>query len=135
MSKRTKRDEDNLEAAKRIAKNLIAHRIWNKYTQTNMGNVIGVSFQQYQKMEKCQNRIYAEDLDVICRRLKWDITLMYSDPENMLLEWVNRDYPNCRVMPHQYEQVKDKWAKTEKMADIHYSRRTKLYNVMTNREE
>ena len=135
MSKRAKRDERNLEAAKRIAKNLIAHRLWNHRSQTEMGDVIGVSFQQYQKMEKCQNRIYAEDLDVICKAMKWDITLMYSDPENMLLEWVSDAHPNSRVRSYIYDKIRDKWSKTEKMADIHYSRRIKAYNVMTNREE
>ena len=136
MSKRSKRDERNLDIAKRLAKNLIAHRIWSRLTQTQMGDIIGVSFQQYQKMEKCVNRIYAEDLQRICENRKWDITMMYADSDAMLDEWMQRDYPNNRAIPREYEQVKEMWKKSEISADKYYKRRTeKLYNVMTNREE
>ena len=136
MSKRSKRDERNLDIAKRLAKNLIAHRIWSRLTQTQMGDIIGVSFQQYQKMEKCVNRIYAEDLQRICEEKKWDITMMYADSDVMLDEWMQRVYPNNRAIPREYEQVKEMWKKSEISADKYYKRRTeKLYNVMTNREE
>jgi len=115
---------------------LIAHRIWSRLTQTEMGDIIGVSFQQYQKMEKCVNRIYAEDLQRICEEKKWDITMMYADSDAMLDEWMQRDYPNNRAIPREYEQVKEMWKKSEISADKYYKRRTeKLYNVMTNREE
>ena len=115
---------------------MIAHRIWSRLTQTEMGDIIGVSFQQYQKMEKCVNRIYAEDLQIICEEKKWDITMMYADSDEMLDEWIQRDYPNNRAIPREYEQVKEMWKKAEISADKYYKRRTeKLYNVMTNREE
>ena len=135
MSKRSRRDEMNLDAAKKIAKNLIAHRIWNGLTQTQMGDTIGVSFQQYQKMEKCVNRIYAEDLEVICHAYKWDISMMYSQPEGMLKEWCDRDYPNAKKKPHQADCIERMWNKTEISADKNYRRRTKSYNVFNNREE
>ena len=135
MSKRVRRDETNLDAAKKIATNLIAHRIWNGLTQTQMGDTIGVSFQQYQKMEKCINRIYAEDLEVIRKKYKWDIAMMYSSPEGILREWCDRDYPNARVKPHQAECIERKWNRTEISADKYYKRRTKSYNVLNNREE
>ena len=135
MSRRSRRDEINLDAAKNIAKNLIAHRIWNGLTQTQMGETIGVSFQQYQKMEKCVNRIYAEDLKVFCNAYKWDISMMYSDPEMMLREWCDRDFPNSRVKPHEADCIERMWKKTEISADKNYRRRTKSYNVFTNREE
>ena len=135
MSRRSRRDEINLDAAKNIAKNLIAHRIWNSLTQTQMGDTIGVSFQQYQKMEKCINRIYAEDLQVICNAYKWDISMMYTDPEMMLKEWCDRDYPNAKKKPHQADCIERKWNNTEISADKNYRRRTKSYNVLINREE
>ena len=135
MSKRSRRDEINLDAAKNIAKNLIAHRIWNGLTQTQMGETIGVSFQQYQKMEKCVNRIYAEDLQVFCNAYKWDISMMYSQPEGMLKEWCDRDYPNAKKKPHQADCIELKWNNTETSADKKYRRRTKSYNVLINREE
>ena len=135
MSKRSRRDEINLDAAKNIAKNLIAHRIWNGLTQTQMGETIGVSFQQYQKMEKCVNRIYAEDLSVFCNTYSWDISMMYTDPEMMLKEWCDRDYPNAKKKPHQADCIERKWNNTETSADKNYKRRTKAYNVLINREE
>ena len=135
MSKRSRRDEVNLDAAKKIAKNLIAHRIWNRLTQTEMGDTIGVSFQQYQKMEKCVNRIYAEDLKVICDAYRWDITMMYTEPEAMVNEWCIRDFPNSRVKPHQLDCIERMWNKTDISADKCYKRKTKSYNVFTNREE
>ena len=135
MSKRSRRDEMNLDAAKKIAKNLIAHRIWNGLTQTQMGETIGVSFQQYQKMEKCVNRIYAEDLSVFCNTYSWDISMMYTDPEMMLKEWCDRDYPNAKKKPHQADCIERKWNNTETSADKNYKRRTKAYNVLINREE
>tara|TARA_R100001594_G_scaffold4364_2_gene15390 strand:+ start:147 stop:572 length:426 start_codon:yes stop_codon:yes gene_type:complete len=135
MSRRSRRDEINLDAAKNIAKNLIAHRIWNGLTQTQMGETIGVSFQQYQKMEKCVNRIYAEDLSVFCNTYSWDISMMYTDPEMMLKEWCDRDYPNAQKKPHEADCIERKWNNTEISADKNYRRRTKSYNVLTNREE
>ena len=135
MSRRSRRDEINLDAAKKIAKNLIAHRIWNGLTQTQMGDTIGVSFQQYQKIEKCVNRVYAEDLEVICDTYRWDIAMMYSSPEGILKEWCDRDYPNAQKKPHEAECIERKWNNTETSADKNYRRRTKSYNVITNREE
>ena len=135
MSRRSRRDEINLDAAKNIAKNLIAHRIWNGLTQTQMGETIGVSFQQYQKMEKCINRIYAEDLSVFCNTYSWDISMMYTDPEMMLKEWCDRDFPNSQKIPHQADCIERMWNKTEISADKNYRRRTKSYNVFNNREE
>ena len=52
MSGRSKKDRKSLEIAKKIAKNLIAHRLWYSHTQTDLGKAIGVTFQQYQKLEK-----------------------------------------------------------------------------------
>ena len=135
MSERSRRDETNLDAAKKIAKNLIAHRIWNGLTQTQIGDTIGVSFQQYQKIEKCVNRVYAEDLEVICDTYRWDITMMYSSPEGILKEWCDRDYPNAQKKPQQAECIERKWNNTEISADKNYRRRTRSYNVFNNREE
>ena len=135
MSRRSRRDEINLDAAKKIAKNLIAHRIWNDLTQTHIGDTMGVSFQQYQKIEKGINRVYAEDLKVICDTYGWDITMMYSSPEGMLREWCDRDFPNSQKRPHEAECIERKWNNTETSANKNYRRRTKSYNVFTNKEE
>ena len=100
-----------------------------------MGKTIGVSFQQYQKMEKCINRIYAEDLSIFCNVHGWDISMMYAHPEMMLQEWCDRDFPNSHKRPHEAEAIERMWKKTEISANKNYKRRTKSYNVFTNREE
>ena len=47
---------DFLKNAKQIAKQLLIHRMWNGLSQEKVANVLGVTFQQYQKVEKCENR-------------------------------------------------------------------------------
>ena len=58
--------------AKQIAGQLLLHRMWNGLSQEKVADVIGVTFQQYQKVEKCENRCLAEQLLAICRyRKQW----------------------------------------------------------------
>ena len=75
MSRRGRRNWSNLEINKRICKQLILHRIWNKLSQSNLAEDIGTTFQQYQKVERCYNRIFAEQLISICNNRKWDISI------------------------------------------------------------
>ena len=37
---------------------------------------IGTTFQQYQKVERCYNRIFAEQLISICNNRKWDLAVL-----------------------------------------------------------
>ena len=77
-----------LSEAKQLAKQLLLHRVWNGLSQSNIADVLGVTFQQYQKIERCQNRVYAEQLLCICKKLKWDPTIiMLADPIDTLNEW------------------------------------------------
>ena len=55
-----------LNNAKQIAGQLLLHRMWNGLSQEKVAKVIGVTFQQYQKVEKCENRCMAEQLLEIC---------------------------------------------------------------------
>ena len=86
MSRRKK--FNRLAEAKQIAKQLLLHRVWNGLSQSNIADVLGVTFQQYQKIERCQNRVYAEQLLCICKNFKWDPTIiMLADPMATLNEW------------------------------------------------
>ena len=68
MSKRKR--FNRLPEAKQLAKQLLLHRVWNGLSQSNIADVLGVTFQQYQKIERCQNRVYAEQLLCICKKNK-----------------------------------------------------------------
>ena len=109
MSRRGRKNWNNLEIKKRICKQLILHRIWNDLTQTDMSKDIGTTFQQYQKVERCYNRIFAEQLISICNNRKWDISIFNSDPQHTLAEWVIRDYPNSDTFPDKYNKIMKSW--------------------------
>ena len=79
---------NRLPESKQLAKQLLLNRVWNGLSQSNIADVLGVTFQQYQKIERCQNRVYAEQLLCICKKLKWDPTIiMLADPIDTLNEW------------------------------------------------
>ena len=116
MSGRSKRDREGLETAKKIAKNLIAHRLWHSYSQTKLGKAIGVTFQQYQKLEKCTNRAYAEHLVRICEQFDWSIHTIFSDPDKVLNAWMRKEYPEsmrASVRPNKFYAIKKKWNKLD----------------------
>ena len=79
---------NRLPEAKQLAKQLLLHRVWNGLSQSNIADVLGLTFQQYQKIERCQNRVYAEQLLCICKNFKWDPAIvMLADPIATLNEW------------------------------------------------
>ena len=59
-------------------------RLEKNLTQTDLAMDIGTTFQQYQKVEKCYNRIFAEQLMSICNNRHWDISIFNSDPHETL---------------------------------------------------
>ena len=131
MSRRGRRNWSNLEINKRICKQLILHRIWNKLSQSNLAEDIGTTFQQYQKVEKCYNRIFAEQLVSICNNRKWDVAILAkADPQETLNEWISRDYPykedpnikdaQVRIMPDKYHKIKRSWDVLDKSASRNY---------------
>ena len=67
MNKKDK-TEHTYHIAKNIAKNLILHRVWKGFTQSQIADSIGVTFQQVQKYEKLINRISAESLIDLCQK-------------------------------------------------------------------
>ena len=131
MSRRGRRNWSNLEINKRICKQLILHRIWNKLSQSNLAEDIGTTFQQYQKVERCYNRIFAEQLISICNNRKWDVAVLAkADPQETLNEWISRDYPykedpnikdaQVRIMPDKYHKIKRSWDVLDKSARRNY---------------
>ena len=109
MSRRGRKNWSNFEVNKRICKQLILHRVWNDLTQTDISKDKGTTFQQYQKVERCYNRIFAEQLISICNNRKWDISIFNSDPQHTLAEWVIRDYPNSDTFPDKYNKIMKSW--------------------------
>ena len=62
--------------------------MWDGLSQSNVADAIGVTFHQYQKVERCQNRLYAEQLLCMCYSFKWDpAIIMLADPMATLNEW------------------------------------------------
>ena len=120
MSSRSKKDTIGLDISKKIAKNLITHRLWYGHTQTDLGNAMGVSFQQYQKLEKCYNRAYAEHLDRICKQFHWNIHTIFSDPDKVLDAWIRKEYPEPSIRPNKFYAIKKKWNRLEEDATKNY---------------
>ena len=125
MSRRGRKNWSNLEANKKICKQLILHRIWNKLSQSNLAEDIGTTFQQYQKVEKCYNRIFAEQLVSICKNRGWKTeVLCEADPEETLKEWIDRDYTGITLsreaMPDKVIKIRESWNKLEQVAAKNY---------------
>ena len=79
---------NRLSEAKQLAKQLLLHRVWNGKSQSNIADVLEVTFQQYQKIERCENRLMAEQLLKICKTFNWDpAIIMLADPVATLNEW------------------------------------------------
>jgi len=57
----------------KIGQNLKRLRKQSKLTQSNIANVLGVSYQQIQKFEKGINRIFAHQILYICDEFDWDL--------------------------------------------------------------
>ena len=92
-----RKNDKQLKILKQIAKQLLLHRVWNGKNQESIAKIIGVSFQQYQKVEKCENRCLAEQLLAICDNYNWDPrTILKADPVDTLDAWVNRRKPKTR---------------------------------------
>ena len=79
---------NRLPEAKQLAKQLLLHRVWNGKSPSNIADVLEVTFQQYQKIERCENRLMAEQLLKICKTFNWDpAIIMLADPVATLNEW------------------------------------------------
>ena len=121
MSRSGRKNWSNLEISKKICKQLILHRIWNSLNQSNIAEDIGTTFQQYQKVEKCYNRIFAEQLASICKNRGWRPEIIIeADPEETLKEWFKRDYGDNSVTPDKYNKIIRSWDIINKNATRNY---------------
>ena len=123
MSRRGRKNWSNLEINKRICKQLILHRIWYGLSQTILAEDIGTTFQQYQKIERCYNRIFAEQLVSICKNQGWkEEIICRADPEETLHTWLVDNYEvgeNVKY-PHKYNKIMDSWDRLDKTAQKNY---------------
>ena len=120
MSRRGRRNWSNLEINKKICKQLILHRIWNGLSQSNLAEDIGTTFQQYQKVERCYNRIFAEQLVSICKNRGWKTEVICeADPYETLKEWFKHDYGNA-IIPDKYTKILRSWDVLDKNAQRNY---------------
>ena len=110
----------NYSTNKNIAKVLILHRIWHNLNQENMAKINSTSFQQYQKVEKCHNRIFAEQLFAICKDRKWDISLFDQEPMEILIKWKNRDFPDYKIFPDKVTKIINAWEKLNREGEANY---------------
>jgi transcriptional regulator with XRE-family HTH domain len=63
-----------------IAARIRETRVAKNMSQADLGQAVGVSFQQIQKYEKATNRISASTLFAICQALESPIEGMFSEP-------------------------------------------------------
>ena len=111
-----------LKNAKQIAGQLLLHRMWNGLSQEKVAEKIGVTFQQYQKVEKCENRCMAEQLLEICNAFDWDPrTILKADPVQTLDAWIHRRRPKTRAnIVNRPERIRQKLDKLNDQAYKHY---------------
>ncbi len=120
MSRRARKNWNNLEISKRIAKQLVLHRLWNELPQRELAKDINATFQQYQKLEKCVNRIFAEQLVSICNNRKWDSSvILQGNPEDTIREWIKELND---ALPHKYYKIINQWEMIDKSAENNYFR-------------
>jgi len=66
-----------------VGERLRTIRIARKISQTELGNAIGVTFQQVQKYEKSSNRISASKLWLMAQILEVDIGYFFQDMDGL----------------------------------------------------
>ena len=121
-----RKNERQISIAKQLAKMLMLHRMWYGKNQQSIADIIGVSFQQYQKIEKCENRLFAHQLLDICKSNKWDIDLVANgDPYVTLDEWSrNRKRADVSGINNTNANILNKFNKIDERAYKNYFRLT-----------
>jgi DNA-binding XRE family transcriptional regulator len=121
-----RKNERQISIAKQLAKMLMLHRMWYGKNQQSIADIIGVTFQQYQKIEKCENRMYAHQLLDICKSNKWDIDLVANgDPYVTLDEWSrNRKRADVSGINNTDANILNKFNKIDERAYKNYFRLT-----------
>lgn len=119
-----KKTAERFVVAKNLAKNLVLHRMWHGFSQTELADTVGVTFQQYQKWENCSNNIFADQLIRLCQDKKWDIaTIVNGHPEITLIEWDVNDKPKLRAgLVNTLSNIRSKFTDIDEKAPKNYFR-------------
>jgi transcriptional regulator with XRE-family HTH domain len=121
-----RKNERQISIAKQLAKMLMLHRMWYGKNQQSIADIIGVTFQQYQKIEKCENRLFAHQLLDICKSNDWDIDVVANgDPYVTLDEWSrNRKRADVSGINNTDANILNKFNKIDEKAYKNYFRLT-----------
>ena len=127
-----RRKKKTLDIVRQLAKQLLIHRVFHGRSQSEVANVIDVSFQQYQKVEKCENRIYAHQLMEICQHEKWDIDVIANaDPMITLDEWSKVSKPvQASGIDSSYSNIVNKFNKIDNNAYYNFYRVKKVETIL-----
>lgn len=127
-----RKNDKQLKILKQIAKQLLLHRVWNGKNQESIANILGVSFQQYQKVEKCENRIFAHQLMEICQHEKWDIDVIANaDPMITLEEWFKVSKPvQASGIDSSYSNIVNKFNKIDDNAYYNFYRKKRVKTIL-----
>ena len=82
----------------RVAKLLLVNRHLAGKTQTDVSNMIGVTYQQIQKIEFATNGISAANLLLLCRSLNYDIGNLIKDDPYVLANKINAPKLKQRIL-------------------------------------
>ena len=69
----------------KIGANIKRLRKQSKLTQSNLATVLGVSFQQIQKFENGENRIFAHQLFDLCEEFNWNLDEFKASESSVLV--------------------------------------------------
>ena len=120
--RKRRKNEENLILAKKLAKHLILHRLWNGLSQNKIALDLNVSHQQYQKFESCTNDILYIQVARIFKNRGWSKEVLEADPYAVLEEWLKRDYGNLEswALPDKYHKIIDAWKLLDLKAEKNY---------------
>ncbi len=116
--RKRRKNEENLILAKKLAKHLILHRLWNGLSQNKIALDLNVSHQQYQKFESCTNDILYIQVAKIFKNRGWSTEILGSNPYEVLNEWIKRDYTRQDEQGNTIEYSSEHIPKPDKLTKI-----------------
>ena len=127
--RKRRKNEENLILAKKLAKHLILHRLWNGLSQNKIALDLNVTHQQYQKFESCTNDILYIQVAKIFKNRGWSTEILGSNPYEVLIEWLKRDYAGKYgsvayfrryTQPDKYHKIINAWKLLDLKAEKNY---------------
>ena len=127
--RKRRKNEENLILAKKLAKHLILHRIWNGLSQKKISvEDLQVTHQQYQKIESMTNDPFYVQVARIFKNRGWSKEVLEADPYDILAEWLKRDYgrkfgEGTSIYPDKYYKILHAWELLDLKAEKNYYKR------------